>query len=86
MSEPAVAGARHRWIRPACYAGGRHWHTYIEFQYKTGISLSYTETHGPWINFNEDALRTERDPLKISRDRLQASIVEELANRFRLGV
>nr|WP_290367969.1 GSU2403 family nucleotidyltransferase fold protein [Cupriavidus taiwanensis] len=31
------------------------------------------------------ASTTERDPLKISRDRLQASIVEELANRFRLG-
>ncbi|WP_316157346.1 GSU2403 family nucleotidyltransferase fold protein [Cupriavidus sp. BIC8F] len=32
------------------------------------------------------ASTAERDPLKISRDRLQASIVEELANRFRLGV
>ncbi|WP_427309208.1 GSU2403 family nucleotidyltransferase fold protein [Cupriavidus sp. H39] len=32
------------------------------------------------------ASTADRDSLKISRDRLQASIVEELANRFRLGV
>ncbi|MFS8980343.1 hypothetical protein PO002_38905 [Cupriavidus necator] len=32
------------------------------------------------------ASTADRDPLKVSRDRLQASIVEELANRFQLGV
>lgn len=31
------------------------------------------------------ASTADRDPLKVSRDRLQASIVEELANRFQLG-
>ncbi|QEZ43365.1 GSU2403 family nucleotidyltransferase fold protein [Cupriavidus oxalaticus] len=31
------------------------------------------------------ASTADRDPLKVSRDRLQASIVEELADRFQLG-
>ncbi|WP_306431153.1 GSU2403 family nucleotidyltransferase fold protein [Cupriavidus oxalaticus] len=31
------------------------------------------------------ASTADRDPLKVSRDRLQASIVEELANRFQPG-
>jgi hypothetical protein len=32
------------------------------------------------------ASTVDRDPLKVSRDKLQASIVEELANRFQFNV
>ncbi|WP_427309177.1 hypothetical protein [Cupriavidus sp. H39] len=64
--------------------GGMLWRTTKgrEYLIRTGVdnkqkSLDFKR----WM-----ASTAERDPLKVSRDRLQASIVEELANRFRLGV
>ncbi|WP_115213519.1 hypothetical protein [Cupriavidus lacunae] len=66
----------------------------LEFQYQIGKLLFSTETR--WIpgSYCPAAFvevkrwmgsTADRDPLNDSRDSLQASIVEELANRFRYG-